>query len=201
MDEGETKRRENFDENTPLLSGGKKLKSALKKSDTMLSSTGEPLVAWKDFWDTEKGWMQFWNPSLTWKQLTTRDRDGGLFCFDAYRALAFLWVSNSHLQEGMVIFYNNTTTWLVSNTSKAILSSASNGVTVFMVVSGFLNMMVALSISKILGVRNFIVNSVKNDYFTHYFSHFCISIYFLIYRIKIFHLKQLVHLCFVVLCI
>lgn len=53
------------------------------------------------FWDYEKGWMKFWNPALTWRQLTVRERESSFFAFDAFRALAFLWVQNDHVQEGM----------------------------------------------------------------------------------------------------
>ena len=59
-------------------------------------------VQWKDFFDVEKGWMKFWSPTLTFNQITSRERDDTLFCFDAFRCFAFLWVSNSHIQEGML---------------------------------------------------------------------------------------------------
>jgi hypothetical protein len=46
-----------------------------------------------DFFDVKKGWMKFWDPQLTFNQIFVRERDGGLSCFDAFRAFAFLWIS------------------------------------------------------------------------------------------------------------
>lgn len=76
---------------------------------------GDDLVLFEDFWDVKNGWMKFWNPKLTFHQLTVRERDDSLFCFDAFRAFAFLWVSNSHVQEAFTLAYDETsfTNWML----------------------------------------------------------------------------------------
>lgn len=94
-------------EDTPLLAPVVIADESGSGKAVKLNPPKKPVVAddefvhLKDFFDVEKGWMKFWSPAMTFSQITSRDRDDTLFCFDAFRCFAFLWVSNSHIQEGM----------------------------------------------------------------------------------------------------
>jgi hypothetical protein len=117
------------------------------------SNVDDEFVKCADFFDVKKGWMKFWDPQLSFNQIFVRERDGGLFCFDAFRAWAFLWISNSHMQEGLKKYYDNSYNTWIHNQSPALYSTSSNGVTVFFVISGFLNLMVSMSIAKKFKVK------------------------------------------------
>lgn len=118
--------------------------------------------------DPEKGWLRFWNPALTFRQLTVRDRESSFYAFDAFRALAYLWVSNDHVQEGLMALYSNFHSWSEQNMSRSYVSSSAEGVTVFFVISGFLNLYVALRISARFKEKHVSWKTIRNFLFRRY---------------------------------
>lgn len=111
----------------------------------------------ENFFDLKKGWLQHWNPYVNFNQLAIRTRYSGFFAFDAFRALAFLWVSNDHLISGLGQAFTGIGSW--TNTSSAYRSFALlpyEGVTVFFCISGFLNLYVAIRLAKFFKVSSFL---------------------------------------------
>lgn len=108
------------------------------------------------FFDIKKGWLQHWNPWINFNQLAIRTRYSGFFAFDAFRALAFLWVSNDHLIEGLGQAFTGITSWSKSNSAfRSFTALPYQGVTVFFCISGFLNIYVALRLAKFFKVSIF----------------------------------------------
>jgi peptidoglycan/LPS O-acetylase OafA/YrhL len=66
--------------------------------------------------------------------------------------LHFYGYQNSHMQEGLKKYYDVSYTAWMHTQSPALLAS-SNGVIVFFVISGFLNLMVSMSLAKKYKVR------------------------------------------------
>lgn len=122
-----------------------------------------------NFFDPQKGWIKFWNPALTFRQLTVRERNPSFYAFDAFRALAFLWVSNDHVQEGLKILYADFEAWIeTQSSSRAYADSSDQGVTVFFVISGFLNLYVALRISDSFQEKYVSWKTMRNFLFRRY---------------------------------
>lgn len=133
------------------------------------------LLTAENFFDWEKGVWRFWSLELSWRQLTVRERESGLFCFDTFRALAFLWVTNIHLQNGLQEYYSyEFVTWCRNATE--VLSTSSQGVTVFFVISGFLNLMVAMNVSKRLNEQHFSIRAACTYMFRRW-MHLCPNLY------------------------
>eukprot|EP01038_Epipyxis_sp_PR26KG_P009424 gene9424-12698_t len=105
---------------------------------SIIASTDEVKHQWYHYWDVKKNLSQVF----------VRERNPDLFAIDAFRAMGFLWIINSHLQEGLATYFLNFEEWIEENISKAMVDSSAQGVTVFFVISGFLNIMVTESITK-----------------------------------------------------
>ncbi len=91
-----------------------------------------------------------WNWDTIYKDMFVRDRGEELFGLDGLRALAYLWVINIHVEEGLDIYYTSTDVsgaW-GSVGASFVAYSANMGVVVFFVLSGFLIPMVFMSIAK-----------------------------------------------------
>lgn len=136
------------------------------------SRTCHAPVCWREvFFDPQKGWMKFWNPAVTWRGLTCRERESSFYAFDAFRALAFFWVSNTHLSEGLSELYLDYSSWEAQG-DKSYTIAAAQGVTVFFVISGFLNIYVALRINERFGVSRYgITNCLLLEFDKHFHRH------------------------------
>ena len=100
--------------------------------------------------------LMLWSPLLTYKQLMFRDRETAFYALDAFRAMAYLWVQQVHVQDGLKILFNGDefVKWL-SIQSKSINGySSSNGVTVFFVIRLVLRI---TSHNKYFNIHKFII--------------------------------------------
>jgi peptidoglycan/LPS O-acetylase OafA/YrhL len=78
------------------------------------------------------------------------DEEKALYVLDGLRALAYLWVANVHVEEGLEIYYSSVHVKHAWGQIGAtfVVYAANNGVVVFFVLSGFLIPMVFTSIAR-----------------------------------------------------
>ncbi len=110
-----------------------------------------PMCAPAVFWDKEEGWLQFWNPHLGLKQVLVRNRDSAFYAFDCMRSLAFFWVCHVRVTEGLGVAYDDIDDYVTSSSVFRFLS-AQQGMTVFFVISGFLNLFTIMRMAAFAGV-------------------------------------------------
>ena len=147
----------NFNEIVPLIAPQQSHNTIdvddLDKTSNGLSCCTSTVFNSDVFFNPKTGWMQYFDPVLNMKQLLIRNREGAFYAFDAFRALAFLWVSCAHLTEGLNIAFTDVSDWSTSKASYlCFLTNNVQGITVFFTISGFLNFFVALRIAHSLNV-------------------------------------------------
>ena len=157
-------------ESTPLLSGSssssRSSPSSSRNSGTELisdqllpqnigaattdSSGGDVAKPINDEFPLWELLKECWNWDTIYKDMFVRERGEELFGLDGLRALAYLWVNNIHVEEGLQTYYSAVdlkSAW-GSVGASFVEYSADMGVVVFFVLSGFLIPMVFMSIAR-----------------------------------------------------
>jgi hypothetical protein len=156
-------------ETTPLMGSGSARQTVVEEEKKCCTA---PVCAPDVFFSPSRGWMQFWSPFLGFSQLTQRTRYDSFYAFDTFRALAYLWVSADHLSEGLSLVYSDFSVFeRSSDWFHSVFDDSYNAVTVFFVISGFLNLYVLLRISESFKVT-FVFLLKLYGYFVFHFIFF-----------------------------